>query len=103
MAILKITKENFESEVVNSDKPVLVDFFATWCGPCKMLHPVVEALSEEVTDVKIGELDIDEQAELAEKYRIMTVPSLVLFKNGEAVDKLVGVQSKGKVLEFMHK
>lgn len=103
MAILKITKENFESEVVNSDKPVMVDFFATWCGPCKMLHPVVEALSEEVTDVKIGELDIDEQAELAEKYRIMTVPSLVLFKNGEAVDKLVGVQSKGKVLEFMHK
>lgn len=103
MAILKITKENFESEVVNSDKPVMVDFFATWCGPCKMLHPVVEALSEEVTDVKVGELDIDEQAELAEKYRIMTVPSLVLFKNGEAVDKLVGVQSKGKVLEFMHK
>lgn len=103
MAILKITKENFESEVINSDKPVMVDFFATWCGPCKMLHPVVEALSEEVTDVKIGELDIDEQAELAEKYRIMTVPSLVLFKNGEAVDKLAGVQSKGKVLEFMHK
>ncbi|MBS6645176.1 MAG: thioredoxin [Clostridiaceae bacterium] len=102
MAILKITKENFESEVMNSDKPVMVDFFATWCGPCKMLHPVVEALSNEVTDVKIGELDIDEQIELAEKYRIMTVPSLVLFKNGEAVDKLVGVQSKGKVLEFIH-
>ncbi|PNV62277.1 thioredoxin [Clostridium sp. chh4-2] len=103
MAILKITKENFESEVLNSETPVMVDFFATWCGPCKMLHPVVEALSNEVTDVKIGELDIDEQAELAEKYRIMTVPSLVLFKNGEAVDKLVGVQSKGKVLEFIHK
>ena len=102
MAILKITKENFESEVMNSDKPVMVDFFATWCGPCKMLHPVVEALSNEVTDVKIGELDIDEQIELAEKYRIMTVPSLVLFKNGEAVDKLVGVQSKGKVMEFIH-
>lgn len=102
MAILKITKENFESEVMNSDKPVMVDFFATWCGPCKMLHPVVEALSNEVTDVKIGELDIDEQIELAEKYRIMTVPSLVLFKNGEVVDKLVGVQSKGKVLEFIH-
>ena len=101
MAILKITKENFESEVMNSDKPVMVDFFATWCGPCKMLHPVVEALANEVTDVKIGELDIDEQIELAEKYRIMTVPSLVLFKNGEAVDKLVGVQSKGKVLEFI--
>ncbi|MBT9777426.1 thioredoxin [Clostridium sp. MCC353] len=101
MAILKITKENFDSEVMNSDKPVMVDFFATWCGPCKMLHPVVEALSNEVTDVKIGELDIDEEIELAERFRIMTVPSLVLFKNGEAVDKLVGVQSKGKVLEFI--
>ena len=101
MAILKITKENFDSEVMNSDKPVMVDFFATWCGPCKMLHPVVEALSNEVTDVKIGELDIDEEIELAERFRIMTVPSLVLFKNGEPVDKLVGVQSKGKVLEFI--
>lgn len=102
MAIMKITKENFESEVLKSDKPVMVDFFATWCGPCKMLHPVVEQLSDEVTDVKVCEIDIDADVELAEKYRIMTVPSLVLFKDGAVAGISVGVKSKADVLKFMH-
>lgn len=101
MAIMKITKENFETEVLKSDKPVLVDFFATWCGPCKMLHPVVEQLSDELDGVKVGEVDIDEQSELAEQFKIMTVPSLVLFKNGKAEKKTVGVQSKKAIIDFI--
>ena len=95
MAEVKITQDNFESEVLKSDKPVLVDFFATWCGPCQMLMPIIEELSEEYDGkVKIATLDIDENQELAQKYQVSSVPSLVIFKDGEEVERMMGLQPK---------
>ena len=80
MAALHITKENFEQEVLQSDKPVLVDFWASWCGPCRMLLPVIEELADEDTGAKICKINIDEQPELAEQFKVMTIPTLIVFK-----------------------
>lgn len=89
------TSENFDAEVLNSDIPAVVDFFATWCGPCKMMAPVVEALASEYDGkVKIGKLDVDENTDIAARYGVMTIPTIILFKNGEIVSKTIGVQSK---------
>ncbi len=101
MAIVKLTKENFEQEVMNSDKPVLVDFYADWCGPCQMLSPIVDEISDERTDIKVGKINVDEQMELAQKYGVMTIPTLMVFKNGELVNKHIGSQSKSGVLEML--
>lgn len=91
----KFTTANFDAEVLQSDKTVLVDFYADWCGPCKMMGPVVEQLAEELADVAvIGKLNVDENEEIAAKYSVMTIPTLMVFKNGQAVAKTVGVQSK---------
>lgn len=87
--IKHLTAENFETEVLNAKEPVLVDFFATWCGPCKALAPILEELDEEDA-VQIGKVDIDENPELTQKYGIMSVPTLLLFQNGEPVKKLIG-------------
>lgn len=102
MAALHITNENFEAEVLKSDKPVLVDFWAPWCGPCQMLLPIIEELADEVTDVKICKVNVDEQMEIARKYRVMTIPTLILFKNGEPVITSVGAKPKNEVLEMIH-
>ncbi len=102
MAIVTLTVDNFEEEVLKSDKPVLVDFWAVWCGPCKMLSPVVDQIAEETEGVKFGKVNIDEEMDLAEKYGIMSIPTLMLFKNGEPVNQLVGVQPKA-VIENMLK
>lgn len=102
MAALHITNENFEAEVLKSDKPVLLDFWAPWCGPCQMLLPVIEELADEVTDVKICKVNVDEQMEIARKYRVMTIPTLILFKNGEPVITSVGAKPKNEVLEMIH-
>ena len=102
MAIVTLTVDNFEEEVLKSDKPVLVDFWAVWCGPCKMLSPVVDQIAEEKEGVKFGKVNIDEEMDLAEKYGIMSIPTLMLFKNGEPVNQLVGVQPKA-VIENMLK
>ena len=92
---LKITSANFEKEVLNSDIPVVVDFFAQWCGPCKMMAPIIGQLAEEFAGkCKIGKCDIDEDITLAQKYRVMQVPTLVFFKNGEVVGTSLGVVSK---------
>lgn len=101
MAALHITNENFEAEVLKSDKPVLLDFWAPWCGPCQMLLPVIEELADEVTDVKICKVNVDEQMEIARKYRVMTIPTLILFKNGEPVITSVGAKPKNEVLEMI--
>jgi len=102
MAILHITKENFEQEVLKAEKPVLVDFFATWCGPCKMIGPVVEQIASENDDISVVKIDIDEEPELASKYQVTGVPTIMLFKGGEVKDISVGVVPKSK-LESMFK
>ena len=91
----KFTSENFEEEVLKSDKPVLVDFYADWCGPCKMMAPAVEALAAEYEGkAKIGKLGVEESADIAARYGVMMVPTVILFKNGEVVSKNVGLQNK---------
>ena len=98
MAVVTITLENFEAEVIKSDKPVLVDFWAPWCGPCRMLSPVVDEIAEEKTDIKVGKVNVDEQEELAMRFGIMSIPTLIVFKNGEPVKKTMGVQPKAAIL-----
>lgn len=101
MAVITITTENFEKEITHSDKPVIVDFWAEWCGPCRQLSPAVEALSEEVTDVKLCKINIDEQPELASRFRIMSIPTLAAFKNGELCNTSVGVIPKGAIMDLL--
>jgi thioredoxin 1 len=92
--MLKLNGDNFEEEVLNSDQPVLVDFWAPWCGPCQVLGPVIEELAEEIEGAKIGKLNVDESQQIAGKYQIQGIPTVVLFKNGEPKERLVGVRSK---------
>ncbi len=98
--MLEITKENFESEVIKSDLPVLVDFWATWCGPCRMIAPAVESVSTEYADkIKVGKVNVDEQMEIAVKYNIEVIPTLLLFKNGQVVNKSVGLLTKEEIVK----
>ncbi|MBQ4273985.1 MAG: thioredoxin [Clostridia bacterium] len=101
MAVINITLENFEAEVIKSEKTVLVDFWAPWCGPCRMLSPVVDEIGEERTDIKVGKVNVDEQEELAMRFGIMSIPTLIVFKNGEPVKKTMGVQPKAAIIEMV--
>ena len=101
MAVITITLENFETEVIKSEKPVLVDFWAPWCGPCRMLSPVVDEIAEENSNIKVGKVNVDEQEELAMRFGIMSIPTLIVFKNGEAVKKTMGVQPKAAILGLL--
>jgi len=103
MAVIKVTSENFESEVLKSDKPVLVDFYADWCGPCKMMSPIVDQIAEEVTDVKVCKINVDDEADIAEKYSVMSIPTLAFIRNGELVGKSVGAKPKSDILDFIGK
>ncbi|KAB1437938.1 thioredoxin [Candidatus Galacturonibacter soehngenii] len=102
MGALKITKQNFEKEVLKSDKPVLLDFWATWCGPCKMVAPIVDQVAEETKHAaKIGKVNIDEEPELAKVFNVMSIPTLVSMKDGKIVKSTVGIQSKQSILAMV--
>ncbi len=98
---MNITKDNFELEVLKSDKPVLVDFWAAWCEPCKMLSPVIDEISSEREDLKVCKINIDEQPELAQQFGVMSIPTLIVFKDGEVTNKTVGVQPKDQILALL--
>lgn len=99
--IINITKENFQSEVLKSDKKVLLDFWATWCGPCMMLSPTVDEVANEVSNVKFGKINVDEQGELAQQFRISSIPTLVVVKDGKVVKQSVGLIPKSAILELL--
>ena len=100
MSVLKIDKNNFESIVANGDKPVLLDFWATWCGPCRMIAPTVDAIAEENPQFVVGKVNVDEELELAQAFGIMSIPTLVVIKNGKVVNQAVGVRSKEQILKM---
>jgi len=102
MSVLKITKDNFEKEVLQSDKPVLLDFWASWCGPCRMVGPIVEQVAEEIGDTaKVGKINVDEERELAKTFRVMSIPTLIVMKNGKVEKTTVGVQPKQTLLSML--
>ena len=103
MAVLHVTKDSFEKEVLKSDIPVLVDFWATWCGPCRALGPILDEVSEEVSSVKIIKVNVDEESDLAGDFRIMSIPTMILFKDGKPVEKSVGLLQKSEVLDLIKK
>lgn len=101
MSVMKITKDNFQQEVLDSEKPVLIDLWAEWCGPCRMMGPVVEEVAAERSDIKVGKINVDEENELAAQFGIMSIPSLLLFKNGKVAAQTVGFQPKAQLLSIL--
>ena len=97
MSVIKINKENFASEVLNSNKPVLLDFYADWCGPCRMVGPIVSDIANERSDVKVGKINVDEQPELAAQFQVMSIPMLAVIKNGKLENRVVGYRSKEQI------
>ena len=100
--VITLTEENFEQEVVNSDKPVLVDFWASWCGPCRMVSPIVDEIAEETDSVKVCKLNVDEQQAIAQRFGVMSIPTLILFKNGDVAKTSVGARPKPEILAFIN-
>ncbi|MBE6687710.1 MAG: thioredoxin [Ruminococcaceae bacterium] len=101
MSVLNITKENFDKEVIASPKPVLIDFWAPWCGPCRMVSPIVDEIADENTDILVGKINVDEQPELAQEFGVMSIPMLVVMKDGKIVNKSVGARPKQQILELL--
>jgi len=101
MATITITEDNFDAEVIASDKPVLLDFWASWCGPCQMVSPTMEEISNEVLSIKVGKINVDEQPVLAAKYGVMSIPTIMVIKNGEVANSLVGAWPKENILQAL--
>lgn len=101
MSAVVITKENFENEVMKSEKPVLIDFWASWCGPCRMVSPIIDEIADERTDIKVGKVNVDEQQELAAQFNVMSIPTIVVVKDGKAVNQSVGARPKEDILAML--
>lgn len=102
MSVTTITRNNFDDEVIHSDKPVLIDFWAPWCGPCRMISPTVDQIAGEVPTIKVGKLNIDEQPEIAGRFGVMSIPTLILFKDGKPVKQVIGVQPKSAIMKAVN-
>ena len=100
MVVLNVTQSNFE-QIKNSDKPVLLDFFATWCGPCRMVSPIIDEIAEQRSDILVGKIDVDEQPELAAAFGVASIPTLVVMKNGQIVNKALGARPKNQILALL--
>lgn len=101
MSVIPIDQENFENEVIKSEKPVLVDFWASWCGPCRMVGPILDEIAEERSDIKVCKVNVDEQQKLAGKFEIMSIPTILLMKEGKIIQRMVGAKTKNEILSML--
>lgn len=101
MSVQNITKENFENEVMKSEQVVLLDFFASWCGPCRMVGPIIDEIAEENTDIRVGKVDVDAQSELAAQFQVYSIPTLVVMKDGKVLTQSTGAKSKQQILDML--
>ena len=101
MSVININKNNFQEEIMESSKPVLVDFWASWCGPCRMVGPIIDEIAEERSDIKVCKINVDEQPELASSFNVMSIPTLMVFKDGKVVNKSMGAQPKAQILSMI--
>ena len=101
MSVIHISKNNFQNEVLNSEKPVLLDFWAPWCGPCRMVSPIVDEIAAERGDIKVGKINVDEQPELAGRFGVMSIPTLVVMKGGKVANQMVGARPKSQILAML--
>ena len=101
MSAINVNKNNFDQEILNSDKPVLLDFWASWCGPCRMVSPIVDEIAAERSDIKVGKINVDEQPELAAQFGVMSIPTLVVMKNGKVVNQVTGARPKAQILAML--
>lgn len=101
MSVFHITRENFQEEVMHSDKPVLLDFWASWCGPCRMVSPIIDEIAGEHDEIKVGKINVDEQKELAAAFQIMSIPTLMVVKDGKVVNQAMGVRPKAQILSML--
>lgn len=101
MAVIKLTKDNFSAEVMESDKKVLIDFYADWCGPCRMVSPIIDEIAEERDDIKVGKVNVDSEPELAEKFGVFSIPALVVMENGKIVNQALGARPKEMILAML--
>ena len=101
MSVINIKKNNFQNEVLNSEMPVLLDFWAPWCGPCRMVGPIVDVIADERVDIRVGKVNVDEQPELAAQFGVMSIPTLVVMKNGKIVNQVTGARPKAQILAML--
>ena len=101
MSVINIKKNNFQNEVLNSEMPVLLDFWAPWCGPCRMVGPIVDEIADERVDIKVGKVNVDEQPELAAQFGVMSIPTLLVMKNGKIVNQVTGARPKAQILAML--